>query len=148
MHGKSVCKGCRFGMARQNLLCAMGGCGSVQYRFGGVCFRRSATLPERQPWRRHRCLARRSRLFGTRISGMVDWGFVEEAEVPAGPWSVCCRLEREEPRIEYVDLRRGILGPLNTKRVVPHKSEKGIPGSCFRSGSFKKDFTLIEVSRF
>jgi hypothetical protein len=79
---------------------------------------------------------------------MVDWGFVEEAEVPAGPWLVCCRVKREEPRIEYVDLRRGILDPLNTKRVEPHKSEKGIPGSCFRSGSFKKDFTLIEVSRF
>jgi hypothetical protein len=37
--------------------------------------------------------------------GMVDWRFVEEAEVPAGPWSVCCRVKREEPRIEDVNLR-------------------------------------------
>jgi hypothetical protein len=27
---------------------------------------------------------------------------------------------------------------LNTKRAEQHKPEKGILGSCFRSGSFKK----------
>jgi len=43
---------------------------------------------------------------------LVDWRFVEKAEVPAGPWSVCCRLEREEPRIQDVNLRPRNLGSI------------------------------------
>ena len=30
--------------------------------------------------------------------GLVDWRFVEQAEVPTGPWSVPGRLEQREPR--------------------------------------------------
>ena len=43
---------------------------------------------------------------------LVDWRFVEKAEGPAGPWSVCCRLEREERRIEEVNLRPRNLGSI------------------------------------
>jgi hypothetical protein len=85
---------------------------------------------------------------GLGSQGMVDWRFVEEAEAPAGPWSVCCRVKREEPRIEDVNLWRGILGPLNTKRVEPHKSKKEYRGPVSGQDPSKKDFTLIEVSRF
>jgi hypothetical protein len=138
VHRKSVCKGSRFAIARQNLLCAMGGCGSVQYRFGGYVLGDQRPSPNVNHGAGIDVSPAVRDYLGLGSQGMVDWRFVEEAEVPAGPWSVCCRLEREEPTIEDVNLWRGILGPFNTKRVEPHKSEKGIPGSCFRSGSFKK----------
>ena len=44
--------------------------------------------------------------------GLIDWRFVDEAEVPPGPWSVSCRLEREEPRLRDMDLRPRNLGSI------------------------------------
>jgi hypothetical protein len=49
---------------------------------------------------------------GLGSQGLVDWRFVEEAEMPAGPWSVPSRLARVEPRLGDVDLRSRNLGSI------------------------------------